>query len=100
ADGVAGLEAVEAERPDVILLDILMPRLDGFGVIEELRKNPATQDLPIIVISVKELTDEETARLRESVTLVMRKQGFDGEKLMHELRKAAHIEERKDRNLI
>ncbi|GJQ34523.1 MAG: hypothetical protein JETCAE01_05330 [Anaerolineaceae bacterium] len=92
-DGVAGLQAVEAERPDVILLDIMMPRLDGFGVIEELRKDPATLDLPIIVISVKELTDEETARLRESVTLVMRKQGFDGEKLVHEIRKAAHTEE-------
>jgi len=89
-DGVAGLEAVEAERPDVILLDIMMPRLDGFGVIERLRANPDTQDLPIIVISVKELTDEETARLKESVTLVMRKQGFDGDKLVEEIKNALH----------
>lgn len=89
-DGVAGLEAVEAQRPDVILLDIMMPRLDGFGVIEKLRANPDTRDLPIIVISVKELTDEETARLKESVTLVMRKQGFDGDKLVEEIKNVVH----------
>jgi signal transduction histidine kinase/DNA-binding response OmpR family regulator len=94
SDGVAGLEAVEAERPDVILLDIMMPRLDGFGVIDKIRHNPALRDLPIIVISVKELTEEEAAILKESVSLVMRKQGFDGEKLAQEIIKAAHPQER------
>ena len=87
-DGVAGLEAIEADRPDVVLLDIMMPRLDGFGVIEQLRANPKTRDLPIIVISAKELTDDESALLRESVNFVMRKQGFDGEKLIAELNTA------------
>ncbi|MFM8423823.1 MAG: GAF domain-containing protein, partial [Chloroflexota bacterium] len=85
-DGEAGLAAVEAERPDVILLDIMMPHLDGFGVIERLRENPETRELPIIVISAKELTDDEVARLRESVVLIMRKQGFDGEKLAEEIK--------------
>jgi len=85
SDGVAGLEAIEAQRPDVVLLDIMMPRLDGFGVIEQLRANPETRDLPIIVISAKELTDDEATRLRESVNFVMRKQGFDGEKLLQEI---------------
>jgi CheY-like chemotaxis protein len=85
-DGEAGLAAVEAEQPDVILLDIMMPRLDGFGFIERLREKPETRDLPIIVISAKELTDEEIARLRESVVLIMRKQGFDGEKLAQEIK--------------
>jgi CheY-like chemotaxis protein len=84
-DGVAGLQAVEANRPDVILLDILMPRLDGFGVIESLRANPQTRDLPIIVISAKELTGAESARLKETVTVVMKKQGFQGEKLVDEI---------------
>ena len=84
-DGVAGLQAIEADRPDIILLDFLMPRLDGFGVIENLRANPQTRDLPIIVISAKDLTDAEFARLKETVTLVMKKQGFQGEKLMQEI---------------
>jgi CheY-like chemotaxis protein len=85
-DGIAGLEAIAEQRPDVLLLDIMMPRLDGFGVIDQLRQNPGTQDLPIIVISAKELTDEESARLKEGVAFVMRKQGFDGEKLVQEIK--------------
>jgi CheY-like chemotaxis protein len=84
-DGLAGLRAVEANRPDIILLDIVMPRLDGFGVIERLRANPQTRNLPIIVISAKDLTSAESARLKETVTLVMKKQGFEGEKLVDEI---------------
>jgi len=84
-DGLAGLRAVEAQRPDIILLDLMMPKLDGFGVIEALRANPETRHIPIIVISAKELTDAESQKLRESVSFVMEKQGFDGEKLMQEL---------------
>ncbi len=87
-DGIAGLEAIAASRPDILLLDIIMPRLDGFGVIESLRANPQTRDLPIIVISAKDLTDDETQRLKETVALVMKKQGFQGETLVDEINKA------------
>ncbi|MBK6792254.1 MAG: GAF domain-containing protein [Anaerolineales bacterium] len=85
-DGEAGLAAIEAERPDVILLDIMMPKLDGFSVIERLREKPETRELPIIVISAKELSDDEITRLRESVVFIMRKQGFNGEKLAQEIK--------------
>jgi GAF domain-containing protein/CheY-like chemotaxis protein/tetratricopeptide (TPR) repeat protein len=84
-DGVAGLEEIEAHRPDVILLDLMMPRLDGFGVIESLRAHSDLRNIPIIVISAKELTDEEAQKLRESVAFVMKKQGFDGDMLMQEI---------------
>jgi PAS domain S-box-containing protein len=84
-DGIAGLEAVAAHPPDILLLDIVMPRLDGFGVIESLRADPKTCDLPIIVISAKELTAKETQRLKKTVTQVMKKQGFQGEKLVDEI---------------
>ncbi len=84
-DGVAALQAIAADRPDIILLDIIMPRLDGFGVIESLRADPQTRDLPIIVISAKELTAAESSRLKEMVSLVMKKQGFQGEELTAEI---------------
>lgn len=84
-DGVAGLQEVEAHRPDVILLDIMMPRLDGFGVIESLRADPQMRELPIIVISAKDLTRAESEMLRKSVAVVMKKQGFQGEKLVDEI---------------
>jgi CheY-like chemotaxis protein len=87
-DGEAGLEAVEANPPDIILLDLVMPRLDGFGFIDRLRANPQTRDLPVIVISSKELTTTESNRLRDSVASVMKKQGFQGEKLVDEINDA------------
>jgi DNA-binding response OmpR family regulator len=84
-DGLAGLEAIEKSPPDVVLLDIMMPRLDGFGVIEQLRSKPETRELPVIVISAKELTDEEMNMLEERVNVVMKKQGFNGERLVQEI---------------
>lgn len=87
-DGVAGLQAIEANRPDILLLDIIMPRLDGFGVIENLRAHPQTRDLPIIVISAKDLSADESARLKETVAVVMKKQAFQGEKLVDEINHA------------
>lgn len=92
-DGIAGLEAVKAHHPDIILLDLIMPRMDGFGVIEALRANPETSKLPIIVISAKELTGEEGQRLRETVTIVMKKQGFEGEKLVEEINNSLRLQE-------
>jgi GAF domain-containing protein/DNA-binding response OmpR family regulator len=84
-DGEAGLKAIETQRPDVILLDLMMPRLDGFGVIERLRADADLRNIPIIVISAKELTQDESRMLRESVAYVIRKQGFDSDLLLHEI---------------
>ncbi len=53
ADGQAALEAARRERPDLVLTDIMMPRLDGFGLIKALREDAQLRDLPIIVISAR-----------------------------------------------
>jgi len=50
-DGQKGIEAAGEEKPDIILLDILMPKMDGFSVLEQLKKNPATQDIPVILLT-------------------------------------------------
>jgi CheY-like chemotaxis protein len=84
-DGEAGMQAIGTRRPDVILLDLMMPKLDGFGVIERLRADPELRNIPVIVISAKELTREESKLLRESVAFVMKKQGFDGDRLVREI---------------
>jgi signal transduction histidine kinase/CheY-like chemotaxis protein len=84
-DGQAGLQAIRTRRPDVILLDLMMPRLDGFGVIEALRADAGLRNIPIIVISAKDLTPEESRKLRESVAFVIKKQGFDGSRLIEEI---------------
>lgn len=57
ANGWEALAAVQAERPDLILLDLMLPDLDGFGVCEILRRDPATATIPIIILSAWSSTD-------------------------------------------
>ena len=52
-DGVEGLEKARAERPDIVLLDIMMPRMDGLEVTKALKGDPETKDIPIILLSAK-----------------------------------------------
>ena len=56
-DGVAALAAIDADAPDIVLLDLEMPTLDGFGVLKALRANPAHRDLPVIVVTGREDVD-------------------------------------------
>lgn len=92
-DGLAGVEAIHAHCPDILLLDLIMPRMDGFDVIEHLRGDPKTRALPIIVISGKDLTVEESERLRQSVNLVVKKQGLEGERLLDEINRVVKLRE-------
>ena len=50
-NGLDALDKVQSEAPDLILLDIMMPVMDGFEVLSRLKANPATRDIPVIVIS-------------------------------------------------
>ena len=52
-DGEAALTSIRARRPDVVLTDVMMPNLDGFGLVARLRANEATADLPVIVLSAR-----------------------------------------------
>jgi PAS domain S-box-containing protein len=85
ADGQEALEVIPRQRPDIVLLDLLMPRLDGFAVIESLRQDPQHQQLPVIVLTAKTLTAAEYALLDQSVRAVLQKQGLDRSTLIEEL---------------
>jgi DNA-binding response OmpR family regulator len=52
-DGVEGLEKARKERPDIVLLDIMMPRMDGLEVTKALKGDASTKDIPIILLSAK-----------------------------------------------
>jgi CheY-like chemotaxis protein len=58
-DGVEGLEKARAEKPDLIILDIMMPRMDGYEVCRHLKNDPATAQIPIIILSAKGEVDEK-----------------------------------------
>lgn len=50
-DGEAGLELIRAQKPDIVLLDIMMPKMDGWGVLQVLRSDPSTKTIPVIMLT-------------------------------------------------
>jgi CheY-like chemotaxis protein len=86
ADGQEALEAIDHRRPDVILLDLLMPRIDGFMLIEQIQQTSQLRQIPVIVLTAKTLTTAEQARLDQRVHTVIQKRGLDRETLIQELR--------------
>lgn len=60
-DGEEGLEKVRSDKPDLILLDVVMPKKTGFEVLEELKKSPLTREIPVILITMSG-GDEEVKR--------------------------------------
>jgi PAS domain S-box-containing protein len=84
-DGQEALEAIRQQQPDIVLLDLLMPRLDGFAFLETLRQDPRYHQLPVIVLTAKTLTAAENARLDQSVRAVIQKRGLDRGMLITEL---------------
>ncbi len=71
-DGLHGLEMLQERQPDVILLDLNMPRLDGFGFLEEVRKNEDWSAIPVIVISARELSGKDLRHLNGGLAQLMR----------------------------
>ena len=62
-DGVDGLKAAVTEKPDMIICDAVMPRMDGFGLLRALRANPATAEIPIILLTSKATGEDEQRAL-------------------------------------
>jgi CheY-like chemotaxis protein/anti-sigma regulatory factor (Ser/Thr protein kinase) len=83
--GEEALGALAEEQPDIILLDLLMPDMDGFEVIERLKANQDWRDIPIVVVTAKDLTDTDWEFLRQSVDKIIRKSGLDRETLVGEV---------------
>jgi CheY-like chemotaxis protein len=71
--GETGVAIAETEQPDLIILDLLMPGMNGFEVLDRLAQSPVTQRLPIIIVTVKQLTAEEHQRLQGKITQLAQK---------------------------
>lgn len=85
-----GLEALEIMRQkpvDLVLLDLMMPELDGFSVLEAMREDETTRDIPVVILTAKLLTELDMLRLNRGVATVLKKGVFSVEETL------AHIEE-------
>jgi len=87
-DGRTGLELIRQERPDVVLLDLMMPGMDGFQVLEALKADEDLARIPVIVVTAKELTPNERARLNDHIQRLLQKGEFTDEDLLREILEA------------
>ncbi|MEP6715599.1 MAG: response regulator [Terriglobia bacterium] len=90
-DGREGLEKMEATKPHLILLDLMMPGMDGFEFALQVRRNESWRQIPIVVLTAKDLTAEDRARLNGNVEKVVRKGAVTREELLGELLRALHL---------
>ena len=87
-NGRAGLELIRRECPDVVLLDLMMPELDGFGLLEIMKQDDQLKDIPVIVVSAKELTPSERKRLAGQVQALWQKGSFTDQDLLSDIQSA------------
>ncbi len=85
-NGRAALESMERERPRLILLDLMMPEMDGFEFAERVRRHPEWRSIPIVVLTAMDLTSEDRQRLNGYVESIIRKAGDSRESLLNQVR--------------
>jgi CheY-like chemotaxis protein len=86
--GRAAIEMARREHPDLILLDLMMPDVSGFDVVDALHEDPSTSGIPIVVVTAKEVTPKDRARLNGFVTAIVEKSSFDPGQFAGEVRRA------------
>jgi CheY-like chemotaxis protein len=90
SNGREGLKCLEAEKADIILLDLMMPEMDGFEVVAALHKQEAWRDIPVIVITSLDLDAKDRARLNSGVQSVLVKDRFQPADLVRQIHRIAH----------
>ncbi len=93
-DGWEGLAQARQTLPDLIVTDLMMPGIDGFGLVEELKLDPRTADIPIVVVSAKDITDEERQRLNGHIQALYQKGSLTPRKFVEQV--VQTIEEEKN----
>ena len=86
ANGYEAIDLAQEEHPSLIILDLMMPGMDGFAVLDQLQSNPSTADIPVIVVTAKELTQAEKSRLHGRIQKLMQKGNFMSDDLSDEVR--------------
>ena len=82
ANGRLALDALEKEVPDILLLDLMMPEMDGFEVVAALQANPAWRDIPVVVVTALDLSAEDRRRLNGGVEQILAKSAYSPADLM------------------
>lgn len=85
SDGFEAVEVLSGEKPSLILLDLLMPGMDGFQLVEKMRTDPDWKAIPVIVMTALDLTEADRERLNGYVEKILEKRTFNPDHLMAEI---------------
>jgi len=84
-NGRVALARLAEAVPDAVVLDLMMPEMDGFEFLEELRHRPEWRDIPVVVVTAKDLTEEDHRRLNGEVERVLQKDARTGDEMLREV---------------
>ncbi len=84
--GKEGIEKAITYKPDLIILDLMMPEVDGFEVVQRLKENPSTMEIPILILTAKDLSVDDRMKLAGKVETLMQKSHFTKEDLLMQIR--------------
>jgi threonine synthase len=86
SNGTEAIELAQTEQPDLMILDLMMPEVDGFAVLDALKAKEATASISVVVVTAKELTRDEEERLQGRINTLMQKGEFLNDELSDEIR--------------
>lgn len=85
-DGDSGLQLAKLQSPDLILLDIILPKMDGFKVLEEIKKDPKTKNIPVILLTNLESPEDIQKAFEKGATTYLVKSDFKLEEVMEKVK--------------
>jgi len=91
SNGKEGLDAALSDPPQLIVLDLMMPEMNGFEVIDHLKRHDSTKDIPIVIVTAKFLSDSERRELAKNVQSIKEKSQFDKEQFLTEVRSLLRV---------
>lgn len=83
--GAEAIQSIHVDPPSLVVLDLMMPDIDGFAVLENLKMNRATRDIPVVVVTAKDLGEQERDRLQQRVEALLQKGLFDQGQLLNDV---------------
>lgn len=92
--GQEGIEMARRENPDLMVLDLMMPQVSGFDVVATLKADPQTADIPVIVVTAKQITAEDRQKLAGDVKLLIEKSQLNHGRFIDEVKRAIAWKER------